>query len=231
MIRLLLAFLMLPLLVSAAPAPRDWTKTVTRTADGAYRIGNPAAKVKLVEYLSYTCSHCAHYAEQSAPILRDKFIRSGSTSVELRHATRDKLDLAATIVARCGGPAGFVGASEQVFAKQDDWYPQGLRFEQTNAQRMALYPQGAQLRALAYGAGLADIGKARGLSDAALATCFDDDAALLRIAAMSDKSWKAIAAASAPQPGGTPTFVVNGKPYATLDWAGLEKILRAAGAK
>ena len=231
MIRLLLAFLMLPLLAGAAPAPRDWTKTVTRTADGAYRIGNPAAKVKLVEYLSYTCPHCAHYAGQSGPTLREKFIRSGSTSVELRHATRDRLDLAATVIARCAGPAGFLGTSEQLFAKQDDWYPQGMRFEQTNAQRMALYPQGAQVRALAYGAGLADIGKARGLSDAALTACFDDDAAILQIAAMSDKSWKAIAAAAAPQPGGTPTFVVNGKAYASLDWAKLEKILRAAGAK
>ena len=231
MIRLLLAFLMLPLLAGAAPGSRDWTKTVSRSADGAYVIGNPAAKVKLIEYLSYTCPHCAHYAQASAATLRDKFVRSGSTRVELRHATRDKLDLAATVIARCAGPAGFAGASEQIFARQEDWYPQGMRFEQSNAQRMALYPQGAQLRALAYGAGLADIGKARGLSDAALTACFDDDAALLQIAAMSDKSWKAIAAAAAPQPGGTPTFVVNGKAYASLDWAKLEKILRAAGAK
>ncbi|MEN2786423.1 thioredoxin domain-containing protein [Sphingomonas qilianensis] len=231
MIRLIFALLLLPLLAGAAPAPRDWSKAVTRSADGAYVIGNPAARVKLVEYLSYTCPHCARYAQASTPTLRDTFIRSGSTRVELRHATRDRLDLAATVIARCTGPAGFAATSERIFATQEDWYERGTRFEQPNAARMALYPQGAKLRALAYGAGLAEIGKARGLSDAALTACFDDTAALLQIARMSDASWKAIAAASAPQPGGTPTFVVNGKAYATLDWAGLEKILRAAGAR
>jgi protein-disulfide isomerase len=231
MIRQLLACLILPLLIGAAPAPRDWTRTVNRTAAGAYVIGNPAAKVKLVEYLSYTCSHCAHYSAASAATLKGKFIRSGSTRVELRHATRDKVDLAATVIARCAGPAAFPAISEQLFATQEDWYPRGLRFEQVNGQRMTIYSDNARLRAIAEGSGLSDIAHARGISDAALKACFDDDAALLQLAVMSDASWKAISAAAAPAPGGTPSFVVNNKPYAGLDWAGLEKILRAAGAK
>lgn len=227
----LVALLLAPLLIGAAPAPRDWTKTVARTADGAFVVGNPKAKVKLVEYLSYTCPHCAHYAGESAPTLRDRFVRSGSTSVELRHATRDDLDLAATVIARCTGPAGFARTTETIFAQQGDWFPRGLDFRQANGSRLALYPTAGKLRALADGSGLTDIGRAQGLKDAAIDACFADTKGMLQVAVMSDQSWKTIAAASPPGMGGTPTFVVNGKPYPTLDWAGLEKVLRAAGAK
>ena len=217
--------------VSAAPAPRDWTKTVTRTADGAYVVGNPAARVKLTEYLSYSCSHCAEYSEQATPTLRDKFIRSGSTRVEMRHATRDDLDLAATVIARCTGPAGFASTTEDIFAKQDAWLSRGVSFRQTNGSRIGLYPTNAKLRALADGSGLTDIGRAHGLSDGAITACFNDTKSLMQLAVMSDGSWKAISAASPPGMAGTPTFAVNGKFHPSLNWVGLEKVLRAAGAK
>lgn len=229
MIRLLFAALLAPLLIGAAPA-KDWTKTVSRTVEGAYIIGNPAAKVRLIEYLSYTCPHCAHYAQASTPVLQGQFIKSGSTRVELRHATRDAIDLIATIVVRCGGATKFPAMNDRVFATQEDWFPRAIQFEQSNASRIALYPENAKRKAVADASGLSDLARAQGVTDAALTACFADDAAALKLAVMSDKSWAAIRAAS-PERGGTPTFIVNGKPYPTLDWAGLEKVLRAAGAK
>ena len=52
------------------PAPNggDWAEVVEQTADG-FRMGNPNAPVKLVEYASPTCSHCAEFSEQGAPAL------------------------------------------------------------------------------------------------------------------------------------------------------------------
>ncbi|MCB8828310.1 DsbA family protein, partial [Escherichia coli] len=50
-------------LVAAAPAA-DWTRHVTQTAKGAFVLGNPAAPIKLVEYGSYTCSHCAAFSKE-----------------------------------------------------------------------------------------------------------------------------------------------------------------------
>lgn len=222
MIRLLLALLLAPLLSGAAPAARDWTSSVARTAQGAYVIGNPGAKVKLVEYLSYTCSHCAHFAESSARVLKG-FVKSGSTRVEIRHAVRDKVDLAATVVAQCAGPAQFWATSEAIFAAQADWHDRGHRFEQVNARRMALYPEPAQLRAIADGSGLSEIGRAHGLTDAAITACFADEAALLRFAAMSGAAFARIS--------GTPSFELNGQLVEKADWAALEAKLRAAGAK
>jgi protein-disulfide isomerase len=212
------------LLLSGAARPRDWTASVTRTPLGAYVLGNPQARVKLVEYASYTCSHCAAFSRESDAVLKGRMIRSGSTSLELRHYVRDSLDLSAAILARCTGPRGFFGATAAIFAAQDQWQPRGMRFEQANASQLRLYAQADQLRALADGSGLTALVQARGLSEVATAACFNDDAATARITAMT-------AAAPAGFPG-TPSFLINGRMVpAAYAWAPLEPALRAAGAK
>ena len=45
------------------PADGDWSKVVTQTDSGAFRMGNPNAEVKLVEFASMTCPHCATFDE------------------------------------------------------------------------------------------------------------------------------------------------------------------------
>src|SRR5438128_1991328 len=72
-----------PLTQIPAPNHSDWTQIVARTADGGYLMGNPNAPVKLVEYGSITCPHCAHFSETSGP-LRDTYVRSGQVSYEFR---------------------------------------------------------------------------------------------------------------------------------------------------
>lgn len=204
-------------------AGRDWTSVVARTPAGNYLIGNPRAKVRLVEYLSYTCPHCAAFQRESAAVLRGQMVRSGSTSLEVRPATRDKIDLAAAIVARCAGPAGFVALSDAIYAAQEDWYPRAFRFQQYNDQRLALYPETARLRAYADAAGLIEIAHAHGVGDAALDGCFKDQAALGQLLTTSDQAWRRIT--------GTPTFEVNGTIGGGADWSRLQPVLRAAGAR
>lgn len=215
---------LLGLLLLSATAPRDWTATVARTTAGTYVMGNPQARVKLVEYASYTCPHCAAFSRESEAVLKGRMIRSGSTSLEVRHFVRDRLDLAAAILARCTGPRGFFGTTAAIYAAQDAWLARGMQYEQVNANQLALYAQSDQLRALADGSGLTALVQRRGLSPAATAACFADDAATARITAMT-------AAAPADLPG-TPTFLINGRivPRAAT-WSALEPALRAAGAK
>ncbi|MEG8038961.1 thioredoxin domain-containing protein [Sphingomonas sp. LR60] len=102
--------ILLPLLaavaLTAATAPRPWTAVATPVASGSYLIGNPKARVKLVEYVSYTCPHCAHFTQESDATL-GAMVRSGSTSVELRNQVHDGIDLAAATLARCSGAAAF----------------------------------------------------------------------------------------------------------------------------
>jgi protein-disulfide isomerase len=209
--------------IAMAQGKRDWTATVTRSANGSYVIGNPNAKVKLIEYVSYTCPHCAHFIAESAPGLRGQLVRSGSTSVELHNAVRDRLDLTAALLARCAGPRGFFGATDAIFAKQADWVERGSRFESVNAARIEAYPQAAQLRALADGSGLSELMRGRGMTDAGIEACLANTAELAVVVKNTDAAWAKIH--------GTPAFEINGKTIDTTEWAVLEKSLRAAGAK
>ena len=219
--RFVLALLAL-LTVSATRAP-DWTRSVSVTPAGAFVLGNPKAKTRLVEYASYTCSHCAQFATESAVPLK-AMIRSGAISWELRHFVRDRLDLAAAIVARCTGRQRFFGATEAIFAAQSEWLPRGMQFEQMNGSQLSLYVEADQLRALADGAGLTALVQARGLTPAATAACFADAAGVARITAMT--------AAMPDSVAGTPTFFINGRvvPRAA-DWTTLRPALRAAGVR
>jgi protein-disulfide isomerase len=207
----------------AVAAGRDWTGVVTKSANGSFVIGNPNAKVKLVEYVSYTCPHCAHFIAESGSVLRGQMVRSGSTSVELRNAVRDRLDLTAALLARCTGPKGFFATTDAIFAAQDDWIERGSRFETVNGARIAAYPQPAQLKALADGSGLSDIMTKRGMTDAAIGACLANEAEQAVVVKNTSASWAKIH--------GTPAFELNGKTVDTTEWAVLEKSLRAAGAK
>lgn len=220
--RPLLALLTLLLLAAAMPAS-DWRQAVARTPAGAHVIGNPAARIKLVEYGSYTCPHCAAFATESAPVLRDRLIRGGGVSLEYRHLVRDAVDLAAAVLARCGGPQRFAVTSEAIYAEQPRWLPRAIAFQQASGQRIAMYPRLAQLRAFADGAGLTALAQARGLSAAATDACFADAAEVDRILQLS--------AAAPASVRSTPSFLLNGRPVADGSWPGVQAALRAAGAR
>ncbi len=220
--RFLLALLCLPFLVAAAPA-RDWSSVATRLPSGTFLLGNPAAPVKLIEYGSYTCPHCAAFSAESTPVLKERLIRSGKVSLEYRHLIRDASDLAAAVVARCTGARGFFPTSASIFADQRNWLPRAMEWSQANAARLRMYPAPARVRAEADGAGLTAIGKAAGLTDAQLDACFADQAETDRILA--------ITAATPAGVAGTPAFLINGKLVSGASWAALQPALAAAGAK
>ena len=215
--------LLAPLMLLAAPlasaAPtQDWTRTVSRNPAGAYVIGSPAARIKLVEWESYTCPHCAAFARESQATLTDRWIRNGEVSLEIRHLVRDSADLAAAVVARCTGARGFFATSAAIFERQDKWLDRAYQFQQGNAARLGMYPPLARLRAIADASGLSDIGRAHELSDARLDACFADQAEVDRIVAM---------AGAAQGVEGTPSFFVAGQRLDGFTWDKVEPLLRA----
>ncbi|WP_375394685.1 thioredoxin domain-containing protein [uncultured Sphingomonas sp.] len=220
--RLLLILIGFAALTAAAPV-RDWRAHVVKLPSGAYVVGNPAARVKLVEYASYTCPHCAAFVAESEPVLLRQMVRSGSTSWEFRNLIRDRIDLSAAVLAHCAPPAGFVALNGAIFAQQPGWLDRAMDFQQANGARLQMYPTLAQLRAYADGAGLTAIGRSHGLSDARIDACYADQAELDRITAMT--------AAVPVGVVGTPAFVVNGKLVTGANWATLQPALVATGAK
>ena len=206
-----------------APAARDWSAHVVQAPSGAYLIGNPAAKVKLVEYLSYSCGHCAEFIAESKLPLKDGYVRRGSVRIEVRHAVRDPLDMAAALLARCAGPRDFAGATDAIFADQRSWLRIGSQWWKANEAALQSQPPLARLKAAAEASGLSPLMRARGMTQARVDQCFANPADLNRLTAMAEASWKTIK--------GTPTFVINGKTGGGGHWDTLEPELRAAGAR
>lgn len=202
-------------------APRAWTAIVAPSPTGSYAVGNPKARVQLIEYVSYTCPHCAHFTAEAAPTL-DAMVKSGSLRIEYRNQVHDKSDLIAATLVRCAGPAAFRALHAALFAKQSEWTQRAWDWDQANAQRIAPWPEAAQLRALVDGAGLADIARGAGMKTAAIDACFADKAAMGRTIAATKYTEKV---------DGTPAFEINGRLADTSVWDKLQPKLRAAGAR
>src|SRR5690242_5317628 len=83
------------------PANGDWTQVVMATPDGGFRMGNPNAKVKLIEYGSMTCPHCREFDEKGAAPLMNQYVKTGQVSWEFRNYVRDAFDLTASLITRC----------------------------------------------------------------------------------------------------------------------------------
>lgn len=206
----------------AKPAARNWLATATPTPAGTYVYGNPAAKAKLVEYLSYTCNHCAHFSVESSAPLKADYVAKGRASVEIRHALRDRLDFAAALLARCDGPARFLGHSEAIFATQDDWMNKGIAFEGANAQRLQKLTISQALGELARGSGLDALMRKRGMAPQKINACLANESAQTKLAAMADEAWEK------RKINGTPAFMINGQiAQQTASWAALKPQLDA----
>lgn len=202
-------------------APVDWTKTVTRTATGAYVMGNPKAKVRLVEYLSYSCNHCAEFSAQSAVPLKTTYVAKGSVAVEIRNAVRDRYDFAAALLARCGGAAKFFTQSEALFSGQEALLQRASSHE-ARSTMAANASTNDVLADMASGAGLIDFMVSRGVPAAAANACLTNKAEQDVVLAMAKEAWEV------RKLQGTPSFLINGRNTGPAHWRDLEPKLRAA---
>ena len=84
-------------------------------------IGRPDAPVRVLEYFSLTCSHCASFHRDTLPQVKQKLVEPGAVRFIYRDFPLDRLALAAAVVAR-SLPAEryepFVGA---LLGAQDRW--------------------------------------------------------------------------------------------------------------
>lgn len=203
------------LTVSAAPKTVGWTSTVALTPGGGYLLGNPAAKVKLVEYVSYTCGYCARYNIQSEGVLQLAYIPSGKVSIEVRHVVRSPVDLAVTMLAACGDKRKFFLNHNALLRSQPRWMSPMTHASSSQRFRWQNPDLGTRNRAIAADLKLYDVMATRGYDRQSLERCLTDKALAQRITAQSD-------AALADGVEGTPSFSINGKLLKdTHDWAAL----------
>jgi len=174
-----------------------------------YGIGDPAAKVQILEFLSFTCPHCEHFHRDVYPKLKADYIDTGKVRLEYNEVYFDQLGLLAAMLARCGGEMRYMGITDMLYDKQMDW---------ATAETL----DGAV-------AELMKIGRAAGMDDATMDACLRDQASAEALVANYQKNiethW--------PEEsfGGTPSFIINGTQYSNMDYEELKAVIDAELAK
>jgi len=201
-----------------------WTSMVVRTADG-FRVGNPNAKVKLIEYGSRTCPVCGAFGrEATKPLMA--YVASGKLSWEFREfLVHGQPDIAPALLGRCFGTAKFFPILERMYLEQDAVEEKlGAPEARELGAKMQAQPPLAVAQAWAdyldYVPFMAKLGIAPAKARACLTDAKDLDAILRTMGEAQDKLGV----------NGTPSFFINGKSAErAYSWASLEPLLKAAG--
>ena len=189
-------------------AKADWTKVVSATPEGGYAMGNPKAKVHIIEYASYTCPHCSKFHADSAKGL-DSYIRSGQVQFEFRSTMiHGVIDVIPTMVTYCQTPQRFFSLTNVFYNHFDEWTGAAFKNLQTTtqAEQDALKGKPA-LVAIAFNAkksGVADFLRKQGLPQAQFNKCISNPKTLDIIqnsAKIGNDKYQIQA---------TPTFIING---------------------
>jgi protein-disulfide isomerase len=171
------------------------------TGPGDFSLGSPDAPVKIVEYASFTCPHCANFHDTVFGKLKTEYIDTGKVHFTLREVYFDRYGLWAALVARCGGEMRYFGIHDMLFAKQAEW---------------AASDDPAQVVK-----NLKTIGLAAGLDDAAMEVCLNDTANAEALIKQFQTNMEADGVE------GTPTIFVNGAKHSNMTYDELKTIIDA----
>jgi len=211
---------------AARPAvARDWTRVAVRTPEGV-RIGNPAATVRLVEYGSITCPHCAAFANQGGTVGLYRHVRTGRVSWEYRPYMIFPTDPGLFAALNCLPPGAFFPTVEQLYATQQTWVGRVQNYLEANQAQVVSMSIPARSAAMFRASQVEGLFRARGMTAAQLNACITNPANLQRIASNTQR---ASARLNIP---GTPTFYVNGVQAQGIEFfSQLEPLLLRAGAR
>jgi protein-disulfide isomerase len=162
----------------AADAPAD-----PRMQEHA--LGNPKAPIRMDEYYSLDCPHCAAFVTETLPQLKTDYIDTGKVYLVLHDFPLHEMALRATMLARCAPPDRFFPIVDTLFRVQRGWL---------------LQTEGASMDALKQQA------KFAGLTDSQIDSCLNDRR--LEDAILTER----LEAEKALQIDATPTFIFNQKP-------------------
>ena len=187
------------------PANGDWSTVVAQTSAGGFRMGNPDAKVKLVEYGSMTCPHCAAFDQRAFEPLTQNYVKNGSVSYEFRNFVRDPFDIAASLIARCNGSKTFFPLTDALYADQKKWVGNVQAAPQAQLEALQNLGPDKQFLEIAKIAQLQQWAAMRGVPTAKSTECLTNQEAVNQLVQMNSD-----ATSQYPDFQGTPTFVING---------------------
>jgi protein-disulfide isomerase len=187
-----------------APAGKKWSEVVAATPEGGYVMGNKDAPIRIIEFGSFSCSHCRDFSAESSQE-RNALVETGKMSFEYRTFVRDPIDMTMALLAHCGGAEPFFPLSEQLFANQNDVFAKAQAMGEAPYAAAINKPLNERFVVLAQSTGLIDFAKQRGISETKAKQCLTN-------AKTIDTLVKRVQADTATYNiQGTPTLVMNGK--------------------
>ncbi|MFY7746211.1 MAG: thioredoxin domain-containing protein [Erythrobacter sp.] len=207
---------------SLAPSENgeNWSAKVERTARG-HAIGKPDADAKLIEFISYTCPHCADFTARGEPPLDIVLLQPGKVTLEVRPVIRNGIDLAVTLLANCGDPAGFKGRHQALMLNQAVWLGKARNAPQSQLEIWQRADKAARMNAV-NALGLTELLAQRGQSRAELDACVSNDTAAKALLANDEADAAEFGISS------TPSFALDGKLLADVHgWETLYPVLSA----
>ena len=203
----------------APAAAQDWNAQIEQT-DKGYRIGNPEAPLQLVEFISYTCPHCADFERDSEAELKYVYVHEGLAAVEVRHLIRNPIDVAVALVTECGAPEKFFQNHRALLHTQPQWLAQAQSISPAQQARWNSGTVSSRMRAIGNDLDLHEIMESRGYRYSEVDNCLGNGE---RALALVEAATANAAEYNVP---GTPSFVLNGTLLEGVhDWATLERIL------
>ena len=84
-------------------------------------IGNKEAPIKMLEFASLTCGHCAKFHNEVLPVIKEKYILTGKIYFTYKDFPLDKFALKASIISRCSGNDNYFKFLDVFYKKQSSW--------------------------------------------------------------------------------------------------------------
>lgn len=166
-----------------APSANAQAPNVLTVTDKDHVLGDPNAKITVIEYASMTCPHCAGFHTTVLPELKKLYIDTGKVKLVFRDFPLDRVALQASLLAECVPADRYFAMIDMLFQTQQQW-------------SRARDPQDS----------LSKAGKLLGIDDVKFRACQDDKEALAAIVGERQGA-ESIGVES------TPTLVINGKLY------------------
>ena len=164
-------------------------------------MGDPNAKVTLMEYASFTCPHCATFHNGPLKQIKSEYVDTGKVHFIYRDVYFDRPGLWAAMVARCD-PAKFFGVSDLLYADIKSWAGGG---------DPAMIVEN-----------LRKIGRIAGLTEDQLDSCLSDGAQAQSLYTWFQGNMEADKVDS------TPTLFIDGKKHSNMSYTDLKALLDKA---
>lgn len=155
-------------------------------------LGKEDAKVTIVEYMSMTCPHCAHFHTTTFDEIKKKYVDTGKARFIIREFPFDPRAAAAFMLARCNP------SKPEDLSTPEQYFPMvSMLFKQQ--QTWAAAEDGR--------AALLQMSKLAGFSEESFTKCLTNQKLLDEVNATRERGSKDFGVNA------TPTFLINGKRY------------------